>query len=156
MFYKEKRKKKRLDEKKRIDLLPINKKIERETFYFCLVVKFNKQPCRRKKNCLIKMTDQSQKPPTRADGEYSYTKLQVQFGGDIQEIVLKTTKDPTCRDLAKILQKAYRIPIENQLIYYRGQRLHHRHQSNYDRALSKYGIYSGGLVKLIGKRGLLD
>jgi hypothetical protein len=102
------------------------------------------------------MTDQSQKPPIRADGEYVYTKLQVNFGGDIQEIVLKTDKEPTCRDLAKVLQHIYRISIENQLIYYRGQRLHHRHQSNYDRGLSKYGIHSGSLVKLIGKRGLID
>ena len=104
---------------------------------------------------LITMTDESKKPPTRADGQHQYTKLQVIFGGDVQEIVLKTEKDPTCRDLAKVLQHTYRIPVENQLIYYRGQRLHHRHESNYDRALSKYGIFSGNLVRLCGKRGLL-
>lgn len=101
------------------------------------------------------MSEQSEKPPTRASGEHNYTKLQVHFGGDVQEVVLKTNKEPTCRDLAKALQHTYRIPIENQLIYYRGQRLHHRHESNYDRTLSKYGIYSGNLVKLIGKRGLI-
>jgi hypothetical protein len=102
------------------------------------------------------MAGQSQKPPTRADGQYQYTKLQVHFGGDIQEVVLKTDKEPTCRDLAKVLEQLYRIPIENQLIYYRGQRLHHRHPSNYDRTLSKYGIHSGNVVKLIGKRGLIN
>ncbi|CAF4426965.1 unnamed protein product, partial [Rotaria magnacalcarata] len=31
----------------------------------------------------------------------------------------------------------------------------HRHPSSYDRALSKYGIFSGNLIKLVGKRGLL-
>jgi hypothetical protein len=102
------------------------------------------------------MGDQSEKqPPTRATGEHNYTKLQVRFGGDIQEILLKTEKEPTCRDLAKVLQHTYRIPIENQLVYYRGQRLHHRHESNYDRTLSKYGIYSGNIVKLYGKQGVL-
>jgi hypothetical protein len=101
------------------------------------------------------MSDQSQKPPTQADGIYNYTKLQVHFGGDVQEIVLKTHKEPTCRDLANTLQHIYRIQVENQLIYYRGQRLHHRHESNYDLNLSKYGIFSGNLITLIGKRGLL-
>ncbi|CAF1415228.1 unnamed protein product [Rotaria sp. Silwood1] len=104
------------------------------------------------------MTDQSRQTPlssTRPSGEHIYTKLQVQFGGDVQEIVLKTEKEPTCGDLAKQLQHIYRITIDNQLIYYRGQRLHHRHPENYDRTLSKYGIFSGNLIKLIGKRGLL-
>lgn len=104
------------------------------------------------------MGDQSQDislPTTKASSEHFYTKLQVQFGGDVQEIVLKTEKEPTCGDLAKTLQHAYRITINNQLIYYRGQRLHHRHPSSYDRPLSKYGISSGNLVKLVGKRGLL-
>ena len=101
------------------------------------------------------MMDESKKPPTRADGVHNYTKLQVRFGGDVQEVVLKTEKEPTCRDLARVLQHTYRIPIENQLIYYRGQRLHHRHQTNYDRTLGKYGIFSGNLITLIGKRGLL-
>ncbi len=103
----------------------------------------------------IIMTDESKKPPTRTQDEHSYTKLQVRYGGDVQEIVLKTEKEPTCRDLAKALQHTFRIPVENQLIFYRGQRLHHRHESNYDRTLSKYGLYSGNLVTLIGKRGLL-
>jgi hypothetical protein len=101
------------------------------------------------------MNDQSEKPPTRATGEHMYTKLQVHFGGDVQDVVLKTDKEPTCRDLANELQHLYRIPIEDQLIFYRGQRLHHRHQSNYDRSLTKYGIFSGNQVTLIGKRGLL-
>ena len=104
------------------------------------------------------MSDQSRRtplPPTRASGEHTYTKLQVHFGGDVQDIVLKTDKEPTCRDLADALQHTYRIVVDNQLIYYRGQRLHHRHPKNYDRTLSNYGIFSGNLITLVGKRGLL-
>src|SRR5579871_2911019 len=105
------------------------------------------------------MSEQPEKtplPPTKASNMHIYTKLQVHFAGDVQDVVLKTTKEPTCRDLANVLQDMYRIPFEKQLIYYRGQHLHHRHESNYDRALSKYGIFSGNLVTLIGKRGLLQ
>jgi hypothetical protein len=104
------------------------------------------------------MTDQPRKtplPPTRPSGEHTYTKLQVHYGGDVQDIVLKTDKEPTCRDLARVLQHTFRIPFDNQLIYYRGQRLHHRHASSYDRTLAKYGIFSGNLLTLVGKRGLL-
>ncbi|CAF2606070.1 unnamed protein product [Rotaria sp. Silwood2] len=104
------------------------------------------------------MSDRSQRTPlpsTRPSGEHIYTKLQVQFGGDVQDIVLKTEKEPTCGDLAKVLQHIYRITIDHQLVYYRGQRLHHRHPSSYERPLSKYGIFSGNIIKLVGKRGLL-
>jgi hypothetical protein len=94
-------------------------------------------------------------PPTKASGEHTYTKLQVHFGGDVQDVVLKTDKEPTCRDLADVLESTYRIPVDNQLVYYRGQRLHHRHPKNYDRGLSKYGIFSGNVITLIGNRGLL-
>ena len=87
--------------------------------------------------------------------ETIYTKLQVHFGGDIQEVVLKTEKQPTCRDLSKVLEETFRIPVENQLVYYRGQRLHHRHSKSVDRLLLRYGIFSGSLISLIGKRGLL-
>ncbi|CAF3686044.1 unnamed protein product [Rotaria sordida] len=107
---------------------------------------------------IITMSNQSSRTPlpsARSSGEHIYTKLQVQFGGDVQDIVLKTEKEPTCGDLAKILQHIYRISIDHQLVYYRGQRLHHRHPSSYDRPLSKYGIFSGNLIKLVGKRGLL-
>ena len=31
-------------------------------------------------------------PPTRAVGNHTYTKLQVHFGGDVQDIVLKIRK----------------------------------------------------------------
>lgn len=84
-----------------------------------------------------------------------YTKLQVHFGGDVQDILLKTTNEPTCRDLAYEIERVFRVPIGNQLVFYRGQRLHHRHRSNYDKNLSKYGIFSGNLITLVGRRGLL-
>ena len=107
---------------------------------------------------IIIMSAQARKtalPSIRPSGEHFYTKLQVHFGGDVQDIVLKTEKEPTCSDLANALEHTYRISTDKQLIYYRGQRLHHRHASSYDRALSRYGIFSGNLVKLVGRRGLL-
>lgn len=94
-------------------------------------------------------------PPTRATGNHTYTKLQVHYGGDVQDIVLKTEKEASCYDLGKALQDAFRVPIEEQLIYYRGQRLHHHNSSSDDRPLSRYGIFSGNSITLIGKRGLL-
>ena len=95
-------------------------------------------------------------PPTRVSGNHIYTKIQVHFGGDVQEVVLKSEAEPSCRDLARVLQETYRIPIDEQLIYFRGQRLHHHQSSSDDRALAKYGIFSGNTVTLIGKRGLIE
>ena len=94
-------------------------------------------------------------PPTRVSGNHIYTKLQVHYGGDVQDLVLKSDKEPTCQDLTNALQEAFRIPIEEQLIYFRGQRLHHHSSSMGDRPLSKHGIFSGNTVTLVGKRGLL-
>ncbi|CAF2527518.1 unnamed protein product [Rotaria sp. Silwood2] len=105
------------------------------------------------------MNDQSFRktplPPTRTTGNHIYTKLQVHYGGDVQDIVLKTEKDPTCQDLGKVLEDTFRVSPNDQLIYYRGQRLHHQQTLSDDRPLSRYGIFSGNTVTLIGKRGLL-
>ncbi|CAF0873228.1 unnamed protein product [Rotaria sp. Silwood1] len=94
-------------------------------------------------------------PPTRAIGNHIYTKLQVHYAGDVQDIVLKTIKEPTCQDLGKALDETFRVPLNDQLIYYRGQRLHHQQSLSDDRPLSRYGIFSGNTVTLIGKPGLL-
>jgi hypothetical protein len=94
-------------------------------------------------------------PPTRVTGNHIYTKLQVHYGGDVQDLVLKTEKDPSCSDLAKALQDTFRVSIDDQLIYYRGQRLHHHGSSSNDPALSRYGIFSGNTITLIGQRALL-
>jgi len=105
------------------------------------------------------MSNHSHETPlssTRPAVEHIYTKIQVQYAGDIQDIVLKTDKEPTCGDLAKTLQNAYRVPIEKQMIYFRGQQLHHSRPSNYERTLSRYGLFSGNLIRLVGRRGLLQ
>ncbi|CAF0879126.1 unnamed protein product [Rotaria sordida] len=94
-------------------------------------------------------------PPTRVTGNHMYTKLQVHYGGDVHDLVLKTEKEPTCQDLGKALEDAFRVSINDQLIYYRGQRLHHQQSLSDDRPLSRYGIFPGNSVTLIGKRGLL-
>ena len=91
-------------------------------------------------------------PPTRVEGNHVYTKLQVHHGGDVQDIVLKSEKEPTCRQLGQVLQETYRIPVDEQLIYFRGQRLHHHHSSSDDRPLSKYGIFSGNTITLVRKQ----
>lgn len=105
------------------------------------------------------MNDQSFRktplPPTRAIGNHIYTKLQVHYGGDVQDIVLKTEKEPNCRDLGKAIEEVFRVPANEQLVYYRGQRLHHHQPPSDERPLSRYGIFSGNTVTLIGKRGLL-
>jgi hypothetical protein len=92
-------------------------------------------------------------PPTQSSGNYIYTKLQVHFGGDIQDVVLKSEHEPSCADLARVLQDTFRVGIDDQLIYFRGQRLHLQQSSSKDRALSACGIFSGNKVTLIGQRG---
>ena len=94
-------------------------------------------------------------PPTRAIGNHIYTKLQVHYGGDVQDIVLKTEKEPSCIDLGKALESTFRLPMADQLIYYRGQRLHHHQSSSDDRPLARYGIFSGNTVTLVGQGSLL-
>ncbi|CAF1516983.1 unnamed protein product [Didymodactylos carnosus] len=84
------------------------------------------------------------------DKLFHYTKLQVHFGGDTQEVVLKTEKEPTSDDLSKSLQHNFRVPIDEQRIYYRGQRVH----NDPTILLSKYGLFTGNTIKLIGNRGL--
>lgn len=87
--------------------------------------------------------------------EHVYTKVQVHYASDVQDIVLKTENEPTCRDLANVLEETFRISSENQLVYYRGQRLHHKRSKSLDRSLSSYGIFSGSAITLVGKRGFL-
>ncbi|UJR07698.1 hypothetical protein I4U23_011983 [Adineta vaga] len=94
---------------------------------------------------------QTARPPI----EHFYTKFQVHYAGDIHEIVLKTTKEPTCGDLAKTLQSSYRVPMDKQMVFYRGQPLHQHSSANYERPLSKYGMFSGNLIRLTGRRGLI-
>ncbi|CAF1331660.1 unnamed protein product [Adineta ricciae] len=94
-------------------------------------------------------------PPTKASGNHLYTKLQVHFGGDVQDIVLKSEKEPTCNELGQVLQEVFRIPLAEQLVYFRGQRLHHNNSSAGNRPLTRYGIFSGNTIILVGKRGLL-
>lgn len=92
--------------------------------------------------------ESSRRPAAR---EHIYTKVQVHHGGDIQDVLLKTDKEPTCRDLAEEIEHTFRVGVNNQLIFYRGQRLHHQQ----GRRLSNYGIFSGNLVTLVGKHGYL-
>jgi hypothetical protein len=92
---------------------------------------------------------------SRLTNGHVYTKLQVHYGNDVEDIVLKTVEQPTCRDLAQALQRTFRVAVGNQLIYYRGQRLHHRHGSSSSQYLAAYGIFSGNKVTLVGRRGLL-
>ena len=91
--------------------------------------------------------------PTKATDNHIYTKLQVRYGGDVQDLVLKTEKEPNCHDLKKALEETFRVSADNQLVYFRGQRLHHHQQQwSNDYPLSKFGIFSGNTVTLIGKR----
>lgn len=105
------------------------------------------------------MTDQPPRktplPPTRSTGNHIYTKLQVHHGGDVQDLVLKSEKESSCYELAKALEAAFRVPISEQLVYYRGQRLHNHNSPDNDHPLSRYGIFSGNTITLVGKRGLL-
>ncbi|CAF1026798.1 unnamed protein product [Adineta steineri] len=87
--------------------------------------------------------------------EHIYTKIQVHYADNIEDIVIKTDREPTCGDLAGAIQKHCRVPVGKQMVYFRGQELHQHNVAGYQRPLSRYGMFSGNLVRLVGRRGLL-
>lgn len=105
------------------------------------------------------MTDQFVRktplPPTRSTGNHIYTKLQVHHGGDVQDLVLKSEQEPNSYELAKALEDACHVPMNEQLVYFRGQRLHNHQSATNARPLSRYGIFSGNTITLVGTKGLL-
>jgi hypothetical protein len=78
-----------------------------------------------------------------------FLKLQIQYGGDINEMVLPTNStDPTVEELQQCLEKQLNIPIHAQRIMFKGQGLHERPQGK----LRQYGITNASLIRVVGRK----
>ena len=76
-------------------------------------------------------------------------KLQLHFGGDIQEISVPTFggAEPTVSDLMNVIERDFRVPRALQNITYHGQELH----SLSNEPLSRFGIRNGVAIRLVGR-----
>lgn len=76
-------------------------------------------------------------------------KLQLHFGGDIQEISVPAYNgaEPTVADLMTVIEREYRVPRALQNIVFHGQDLHSRGNE----PLSRFGIKNGAPIRLVGR-----
>jgi hypothetical protein len=78
-----------------------------------------------------------------------FLKLQVQYGGDIHDMILSTnTKDPTVEELQQQIEKDLNIPIDGQQIMFKGQNLHEKRQGK----LRRYGLTNTSLIRVVGRK----
>ncbi len=78
-----------------------------------------------------------------------FLKLQVQYGGDIYEMILSTkTNDPTVEELQQHIENQLSIPIDSQLIMFKGQNLHEKRQGK----LRRYGLTNACLIRVVGRK----
>jgi hypothetical protein len=78
-----------------------------------------------------------------------FLKLQVQYGGDVNEIILPTnSSDPTVEELQQHIEKQLNIPINAQRIMFRGQNLHGTPEGK----LRRYGITNASLIRVVGRK----
>jgi len=78
-----------------------------------------------------------------------FLKLQVQYGGDVNEIILPTnSSDPTVEELQQYLEKQLNIPTYAQRVMFRGQNLHETPTGK----LRRYGITNASLIRVVGRK----
>ena len=78
-----------------------------------------------------------------------FLKLQVQHGGDINEVVFPTnSNDPTVEELQQHLEKHFSIPVQAQRVMFRGQNLHEKPEGK----LRRYGITNASLIRVVGRK----
>ena len=78
-----------------------------------------------------------------------FLKLQVQYGGDINEFILPTSSsDPTVEELQYHLEKQLNIPTHVQRIMFKGQSLHEKPEGK----LRRYGITNASLIRVVGRK----
>ncbi len=79
-------------------------------------------------------------------------KFQVYHGGDIYDMILTTNStDPSVEELQRQIEKQLSIPIDNQRIMFKGQRLHEDRQGK----LLRYGITNASPIRVIGRKQAL-
>jgi hypothetical protein len=78
-----------------------------------------------------------------------FLKLQVQYGGDINEFILPTnSSDPTVEELQQHLEKQLNVPAHAQRITFKGQNLHEKPEGK----LRRYGITNASLIRVVGRK----
>lgn len=78
-----------------------------------------------------------------------FLKLQIQYGGDINELILPTkSNDPTVEELQQCVEKQLNIPINEQRIIFKGQNLHQTPEEK----LRNYGITNASLIRVVGRK----
>lgn len=81
-------------------------------------------------------------------------KLQLHFGGDVQEITIPAYggAEPTVTDLINIIERDFRVPRVLQNLTFHGQDLH----TYPNEPLSRFGIKNGGAIRLVGRMARPD
>ena len=78
-----------------------------------------------------------------------FLKLQVQHGGDVNEMILVTkTNDPTVEELQKHIENQLSIPVDAQRIMFKGQNLHEKRESK----LRRFGLTNSCLIRVVGRK----
>jgi hypothetical protein len=78
-----------------------------------------------------------------------FLKLQIQYGGDIVDLILPTNStDPTVEELQRHIKKQLNIPIDVQRIMFKGQSLHEKPEGK----LRRYGIKNTSLIRVVGDK----
>lgn len=78
-----------------------------------------------------------------------FLKLQVHYGGDVNEMVFQTSSnDPTVEELQQYLEKHLNVPVHAQRVMFRGQNLHEQPEGK----LRRYGITNASLIRVVGRK----
>ncbi|CAF0932453.1 unnamed protein product [Adineta steineri] len=74
--------------------------------------------------------------------------LVVSHGADQYDVHFHMERPPLVRDLMEDLENKTHVPIMNQQVFYRGERLH----ETPNRSLEQYGIFNGNHINLVGEK----
>jgi hypothetical protein len=78
-----------------------------------------------------------------------FIKLQIEFGGDVNELMVPYENDlPIVDDLRRAIDDNYSIPIQTQRLFFKGQAL----QESPSNTLHSFGILTSNKIRVVGRR----
>jgi hypothetical protein len=80
-----------------------------------------------------------------------FMKLQVEFGGDINEVMVPYTGEPLVADLMVAIEQQLSILAETQRLMFKGQNLHEFREY----PLSSFGIYNSNKIRCVGRKAFI-
>ncbi|CAF0958705.1 unnamed protein product [Brachionus calyciflorus] len=80
-----------------------------------------------------------------------YMKLQIEFGGDINEIMIPFVGDPLVADLMVAIEQQLSVPADTQRLVFKGQNIHEFH----DQPLRMFGICNSNKIRLVGRKAFI-